>query len=166
MGLKHIVTQKREIVVSEDDDSQKFSVRGLSFADVSLVMQRHGMQSIALFGMVREELRREGNVGRLDMPELLTRVVAEMPGIVSAVLLIAADEDIDDVEAEQVVTALRVPVQVEALAEVAGLTFNSVGEVEKLLESLTGAMNAGTALLPKATTPADSVNGGGTTTAA
>jgi len=116
-----------------------FEVRGLSLADISALMETHGQ---ALNGIYVEQI---GDAdGNLDAGHIAQTLMRTAPSAVSAIICIAAGEP----EAEETVAQLPVPVQVEALVQIARLTFHSeealgnlIATVISAASSTTGALN-------------------------
>jgi len=118
----------------------EFTVRGLSLDDVAWLVQRHGAALNALFARFvaeEHELTAEG-VSEVALP-----VIQEAPGLAAELIACAAD----DPQARDVVRTLPFPVQVEAVEQIAQLTFHAEGGPKKFVETVIRMMQGTTGLL-------------------
>ncbi|MGI9502800.1 MAG: phage pre-tape measure protein [Geminicoccaceae bacterium] len=131
-------------------EGQSFGVRGLSVVDLSQLMQRHGEALTSVYG----DAVAVDDAAFPPPHQLAQTLMAAAPLAVAEIIALAADET----EMIDMVRRLPVPVQIDALAKVAVLTFHSENEVKKLAETvilgsgvLTRVMNSMTSPAPLAT---------------
>lgn len=124
MPLAGYQPERRQIVLSGDNS---FFVRGLSLTDLSVLIREHMPDMHAVFELFQS----------LDTlkPDELTPVVmsitSQAPGLAANVIALAAGEgDASDA------ARLPAPVQVQAILEIAHLTFTEVGGVGKAMEMI------------------------------
>ena len=101
-----------------------FSVRGLSFEDVTALINRHQIALEALIGMY----------GKATDADLLQFLIRESPTLAAQIIALASDEP----DQEKAVRRLPLPTQIDALTMVAKLTFEEAGGVKKFAEQLAG----------------------------
>lgn len=123
MGLSHLKLASETVVTP---GGESFSVRGLSFVDISAVVRPYGPQLGSLFDGFKD-----GTFSLDDPTALLSNLINRAPEAAALVIAVAADE-------EDVALAARLPfpVQLEALEKIAGLTFASEGGAKKVLETI------------------------------
>lgn len=106
----------------------EFAVRGLSLADLTRLVRRHGRAMSEFF----DRMASSGNVD-LERVAVMGSALAEAaPELAAEIIAVAADEP------ELVDTALRLPfpVQIEALEKIALLTFETEGGAKKVVEAV------------------------------
>ena len=109
------------------DDEQTLTVRGLSVFDLSEIIREHAG---VLDGLYKSHI-----IAGEEMPSTATMAQAlmmEAPDVVARIIARANDEP----ESWEIVSTLPGIVQIDALVEIAALTFRSEAEVKKLLETL------------------------------
>lgn len=121
MGLRDITLPTETISVG----GASFSVRGLSFEDVTSLIGRH--QSAI------ENLIDRYNAKGTDA-EVLQFLVRETPSLTAQVIALASDEPDQEAAARK----LPMPIQIDALTAIAKLTFEEAGGVKKFAEQLAG----------------------------
>jgi hypothetical protein len=116
-----------------------FFVRGLSLTHVSaLVASRRAEVSAAL---------EQWSDAKGDAGVFASTLLSTLPGLVAQVIAEAADEP----DMAEAAAGLPAPVQVEALAAVARLTFESVDRAGEFLATVVRAIQAGKAVAARAT---------------
>lgn len=139
--------------------SASFEVRGLSVNDLMLVATEYGpMMSLAF------DRLKAGDVEGESIKELIISLCKEFPDMAAALVCLAADEFDNDTIAKMKKVAL--PITVEALEAIFGLTFASEAELKKFIESLTRGLSLVSGTLDQTTTPQPSLNGIGASAAA
>lgn len=120
-----------------------FSVRGLTPADVSVLIYNH---HDALSDLFNRLLGREGN----SADSLGSALIAESPQIVAEIIALASGEN--DADAVSLAMQLPVSIQVEALEKIGKLTFRSEDDVKKttalIISLMKGANDILAARLP------------------
>ncbi len=108
-----------------------FDVRGLSMIDLSAILRVHIDDLEHLFKMYEEEAG-NASFSNISMARYATRLISDAPGLVSHIIALAADEP------DMVSTVERLPMmtQLDALKAIGKLTFEEVGGVKKLVETL------------------------------
>jgi hypothetical protein len=109
-----------------------FTVRGLSFADVAALVNKHRDELDTVIGVFTS--------GEGTPDAMLVTLLAEMPDLAAKVIAFASDEP----GQHEKVKRLPVTVQLDALMAVGRLTFEEAGGVKKFAEQvlvLLGASN-------------------------
>lgn len=143
MGIRDIVLPVEKVAVGGDN----FLVRGLSFTDITPIINRHFPVVAALFERFTADMQQNegadfgekiGSVGRVileDAPQVLVEII--VAGL--------DEEDKDDVEAlHGMVRRLPMPAQMEALEKIGRLTFTSEAVVGKMVEMVIAALETTT----------------------
>ena len=163
MGLTDLVLPTETVVVAE---GQEFTVRGLSFADVTPLVARYGGEFRELFNSFIERATKNAVVvdenaapherefapaglTAQDTIEVLTEGLDKFPKLIGELIAVAADSTAEDYEKAVAMAArLRPAVQLDALQKMFSLTFVSETEMGKFgeivntaLESFIKAMN-------------------------
>lgn len=112
-----------------------FSVRGLSFEDVTALIGKH--QSAL------EELIDRYNQKGSDA-EVLQFLVRETPSLTAQIIALASDEPDQELAARK----LPMPKQIDALTAIAKLTFEEAGGVKKFVEQLAGLFGGLRQMIP------------------
>ena len=123
-SLNDIAIPTAEVIVSP---GVTITVRGLAFYDVSTILKDHAG--------VLDKLYREHIVERHEVPpadQLARALMTEAPDVAAQIIASANDAP----EAVDKVRKLPGITQVNALLEIARLTFHSEDEVKKLLETV------------------------------
>lgn len=113
-----------EVFFSED---QSITVRGLSVADLSEIIRDH---ATVLNSIYQENIVDAGEMPAADV--LARALMTEAPEVVARIVAHANDEP----DSWEIVKNLPTITQINALVEVAILTFHSEAEVKKLMETL------------------------------
>jgi hypothetical protein len=121
-----------EATIKVSDGS--FTVRGLSFSDLSSLMATHA-SAISLFFSNAMTKFQQNKVNPEDIGLLAQEAIREFPGLVSAIIAVAADEDTP--EGHAMAARLGATVQIEALEQIVILTIVSEAELKKVIEIVT-----------------------------
>lgn len=147
MGLRNIVIRRETVQV---DDSQSFTVRGITLFDIMQAVGDFGPQMALAFGKMTS---REGT-GPLtpdDVKAHIRDLAKEFPDVLAAAIAMASDDY--SKAAMDVTKQLPMSVQLDAIEKVARLSFRSEAEVGKLMESLVRAVAGATGALTKVELP-------------
>lgn len=153
MGLRDYEIPALSVPITE---KVSFDVRGISFEDISRLVQRHGPVCVMVYQQFVESKVKFGLRPEV-LGQLLTMAMEKFPDAVSEMIALAAD----DVEQIAKVRKLPVGVQIDAIYKIIGLTFTSEADVKKLVEIVTRMAVSVTANMKSLTdqTPSDSGNG-------
>lgn len=111
-----------------------FSVRGISVADASTIIRAHGKTLDAVYAETVSD-----TPGKMpNLKKMAQKLMDVAPLAVADIIAQAAD---DPGQAKKV-AKLPVPVQVDALVKVAGLTFESEKQLGELLETVISGSTA------------------------
>lgn len=132
MALRDIVIARKEVAVG----AASFSVRGLSFSDISTLVIAHKDQLIKASQIVQES-------DSADMGALASALAQAVPELLAHAVALAADEP----DCIALVQALPCPAQLDALMAVGELTFSDPGAVPKFLADLGSVMRGTTAAM-------------------
>lgn len=153
MGLRDYEIPTLSVPINE---KVSFDVRGISFEDISRLVQRHGPVCVMVYQQFVESKVKFGLRPEV-LGQLLTMAMEKFPDAVSEMIALAAD----DMEQIAKVRKLPVGVQIDAIYKIIGLTFTSEADVKKLVEIVTRMAVSVTANMNSLTgqTPSDSGNG-------
>lgn len=116
----------------DTDKPQYLKVRGLSTRDVQMVVQIHGSTVVDLFNRVQADP---------DMSDLknaaavFNTIIEQAPELVADLIVYASDSK-TPTKAVEVALRLPLPVQLDALTQIARLTFEAYGGLGKFVETL------------------------------
>lgn len=128
MSLKDLELPVAQVQVS---DTVSFTVRGLSLADISVLLNSNGKELGMIFNKVRDELQgRADGITANDVQYFAKMLFDKAPDLVAKAIALAAD---DPGESEKI-KRLRFTVQIIAIQEVLRLTFTTEAELKKLVE--------------------------------
>lgn len=133
MSLKKVVLPKELIDIP---GSEPFAVRGISMADISVLLNQH---KALLESLYRRFTADGAKTSTMDANAIMRDLAATAPALVASIICLAAGDG-EDVEALLVAASLPLPVQIEALEKILKLTFQREGGVGKFLETVTRAV--------------------------
>lgn len=136
MGLRGIKLPEARIQVLDGE----FAVRGLSLDDITFLVQRHGAGLQAAFAQM---MASDGELSTDTVAAFALPFLQSAPEIAAEVIACASG----DKDAADVAAALPFPVQIEALEQIARLTFEASGGPKKLVELVIRLAQAMTGLL-------------------
>lgn len=126
MGLaKHVNHALRAEVTF---GSGKFYVKGLSYADLIFLKERHEEEVSELFDTIASS-------GDSGMNEVVGLCISKSPNVVASVIALASVEDNEIVSDEDITAAKNLPfaIQVDVLHKIGGLTFPEEDSLKKFL---------------------------------
>lgn len=126
MGLKDLKLLRNTV---EIPGGETFSVRGLSYVDLTHLLGKHGAVLSEFFQVVVS-----GNAQAMaeDFGTLAGNVVMQAPAMAADIICMATDEP-DDPDAYAVALSLPFPAQTDALSKIGKLTFATEEDVKKFL---------------------------------
>lgn len=133
MALTDFTPITDEVKVS---DGVSFAVRGLSFDDISTLVQSHYDPLSRLFdeyiaeGIAAAVIETEND----ELSQVVLGVMKQAPGLIADVIALAADER-DEVDR---IKRLTIGVQIDAIQKTLVLTLQAEGGLGKLVETITG----------------------------
>lgn len=145
MGL-YFQIAKEQVEIPGGDP---FTVRGLSLADLSLIVGKHGDILGQLFNEAAEN---GGSVQAATIASLAGELVRRAPEVVGLAVALAADVVSPDQEVELLaasVSASRLPihVQLDAMQKVGTLTFGTEGGIKKAWETIISLLSGAQSVL-------------------
>jgi hypothetical protein len=167
MGLLDFTVPSTEVTLAAPKGGKPavtMTVRGLSFADLSALLVKHGTPMIGLYGKVMAE----AEAGKLDgsrVGQMIQMTLEECPELMAEVIVRASDTPVTPQSLE---LARKIPMtaQIEALLATVEHTFVSEAEVKKLVEIVTKAMEQATDLVGKINQTSPGKDGSGASVAA
>lgn len=125
-------------VTIENQGRPVIDVRGLSFIDISTLVNRHRADMEKLFTIYKEFTSKEGAslVGDALIMRYGFELINEAPGILAHVIALAADEP----DRVQQVSKLPATSQIDALVAIARLTIEDFGGLKKMVATLWGTV--------------------------
>lgn len=136
MGLRGIKIPEARIELPDGG----FAVRGLSLDDIMFLVQRHGAGLQAAFAQM---MASDGELSTDTVAGFALPFLTSAPKIAAEVIACASG----DKDAADVAAGLPFPVQIEALEQIARLTFEASGGPKKLVESVINLAQGMTGLL-------------------
>lgn len=128
-SLKKLRLPSADIGVPNGGD---FPVRGVSLRDVAMLVRHHGPALASLFQEIRD-----GKDLSLDIALVLRlgeSAISAAPELCSDIIALASGEP--DAEAREVARQLPFPVQLEAIKQIALLTFGGEDSLGKMVETV------------------------------
>lgn len=147
MGLKDYVVPTATISI---DQKTEFTVRGISFDDMTKIVMRHGPMCAMAYQEFTEFKGKHG-MRPEALGHFVTTALGRFPEAVVDIIAVASDEPGDEVRG--IIRRLPVGVQIEAIHNIVGLTFAGEADVKKLVEIVTRMATAVTAEIKGLTTP-------------
>ena len=142
-----LVIPTREV---EFPGAGSFSVRGLSLDDVALLFREH----VKVFEDTYEKIKEDDQI---DMRVVAETLLSTAPECAAEIIALAGDA-LDQISKAK---KLPLPVQLNALVDIAGLTFHSEDDVKKTLELVIQSSTMIRSLIKRLTDPTPSVIGSG-----
>lgn len=138
MGLLNIVIPKKEIIYGKDEDGNalSFSIKGLSFEDVSFLVEESIDELDKAVSHLGEAFKGFDSLkAESNFNEFLSKNIDELihlfPSLVDKIIAVAAgSKEKDDIEA---IGSLSIDFQCYALSEIYFLTLGIHGGIKKLL---------------------------------
>ncbi len=114
------------------DEKNSFVVRGISFEDVTKLVNRYG-PFLALIYTKIIEMKAKDDLRPETLGMLVQQAFAEFPDAVADLIAMAAEEP------DQVQKIKRLPtgIQLDAIDKIMRLTFAGEGDIKKLVETVT-----------------------------
>lgn len=142
MGLRNIVIRRARV---ELGDGQAFEVRGISLFDIMAVVNDYGPQMALMFGKVMAQKAGGGKLDNTAVRKAIADVSGEFPDVLAAAIALASDDY--TTEGMEIAKQLPMMAQLQAVENIFSLTFQSEGDVKKLVGSLAEMMTAATGAL-------------------
>jgi hypothetical protein len=141
MGLRDLKLQTRPIEVPGGGE---FTVRGLSFEDITALSVVHAATMMMLY---KEYITKaEGGLDPKDLTTLLAILQSSAPELVAHAIALASAEPGEPVtDLIPMARALPMPVQIEAVEQMMVLTFTSAAQLKKAIEAVARGMTGVTA---------------------
>lgn len=131
MSLANYTPPSRTISLGGDNS---FLVTGLSLQSIEILVRTHLPDVEELFELFMEG----GNFTNDDLKRLALTLATRAPGFTANVIALGAGES----DATENAARLPFPVQLQALAEIAELTFAEVGGIKKFVETVAGLLSS------------------------
>ena len=128
MGLKHLKLKAEPV---ELPDGESFTVRGLSFADISVLYAKYASEVSAFFDLMARG-KAEGVVDVEGAAMLAADFIRKAPALAAEAIAIASGSPEDF----EIALTLPFPVQIEALKKIGLCTFGSEGTAKKFLQTV------------------------------
>lgn len=115
-----------------------FAVRGLSFADLSLIVSRHGDVLAELFNDAAEN---GGELQAASIAVLVGELVRRAPEVVSLAIVLGADlvptqDHVELIAASTAAARLPLHVQIDAMQKIGTITFGTEDGLKKAKETI------------------------------
>ena len=128
MSLKSIKLRAEVIEVPGGDS---FTVRGLSFTDISTLYTKYASEVAAVFDL----FAKGQNGGQIDVEQaaaLAATFIRQAPALAAETIALGAGEE----DAFEVALTLPFPIQVEAIKKIGICTFGTEGTAKKFLTTV------------------------------
>lgn len=126
MGLRDLQLPTETI----DTPGGSFTVRGLSFSDIMILVNSHGPQVAALYSTYVDG----GDLNMQDFRKAIPELLNQAPRLIAQAIALASNDGSQ--EAVDIAVQLPVNAQLDALDKLFRLTLTSEAELKKLLERL------------------------------
>lgn len=120
------------VKVVELSNGQSFEVRGISFGDITAIMNSHAAEAVELYDIVR---KRGGSITDSEVKLIIGELIPKFPSLLGMIICVAAD-DVSD-QAMKIALKLSAMKQAQILQDIFELSLTSEAEVKKMLESIT-----------------------------
>lgn len=126
-------------------NDESFGVRGLNSQDIAILVETHSDTLDELFRLLGDSFSVKNTdqelVEKFDtkMAQVALHVAQKTPQFLAAVIALASAEnqqDGDFIELMKVAQTLPMPIQVNAVIEIAQLTFHEVGGIKKFISQV------------------------------
>jgi hypothetical protein len=124
MSLSDYKPPKRKI----EFDGGSFEVRAISLPDVAMLIDLHERTIAAIVTKIRERQNLDFDSAEI-MVNTIMEVVRESPMLAANIISLCADEQ----DQMQTVLKLPLPVQIDALQQIANVTFTDLASVKKFI---------------------------------
>lgn len=131
MSLATYTPPSRAVSLGGDNS---FTVTGLSLQSIEILVRTHLPDIEELF----ELFMSGGNFTNDDLKRLALTLATRAPGFTANLIALAAGET----DATENAARLPFPVQLQALADIAELTFAEVGGIKKFVETVAGLLSS------------------------
>jgi hypothetical protein len=132
MSLRNYQAPRRDVPLP---DGSTFSVRGLTFLDLSKLVMSHRDEFVAAGKII--------TANKDDMGTLALVLAQTLPGLIASAVAAAADEP----DLTGVIESLPLPVQLDAILAVGELTVLDANSLPKILAGLARILRAGTSAM-------------------
>lgn len=138
------------------DAKNHFTVRGVSFEDITKLVNKHGPVCVLIYTKFTESKGKHG-LRPETIGQLISLAMGQFPDAVAEMIAIAAEEP------ETVSTVQRLPlgIQLDAIEKIVRLTFTGEADVKKLVETVTRMAGAVAANIDALNAPTTSDSGSG-----
>lgn len=144
--------------------NNSFQVRGLTGSHFSMLIESNLDAFEVIFGVFDEAMKSADNPDKLTSDNIqswLVQVIKNVPRLAPSVIAFATDEDSSFEDKLNGAMSLPMPLQIEAIMEIARLTFDEVGGVKKFISQIRSLVPA--KIAGKKTTLAKALSSGSTT---
>lgn len=131
MSLANYTPPSRTVSLGGDNS---FNVSGLSLQSIEILVRTHLPDVEELFELFMDG----GNFTTDDLNRLALTLATRAPGFTANVIALGAGET----DATANAARLPFPIQLQALAEIAELTFAEVGGIKKFVETVAGLLSS------------------------
>ena len=131
MSLANYTPPSRTVSLGGDNS---FNVNGLSLQSIEILVRTHLPDVEELFELFMDG----GNFTTDDLKRLALTLATRAPGFTANVIALGAGER----DATANAARLPFPIQLQALAEIAELTFAEVGGIKKFVETVAGLLSS------------------------
>jgi len=133
MGLKDLKLPTETVEVpgaGEDGAAAYFSVRGLSFSDLRILVVKYSGELASIFDLLANG--RQGEVDVESASALVADFIQKFPAVAAEIIAVASGEP----DSFETALALPFPIQTEAIQKIVKLTFATESSVKKFVETV------------------------------
>lgn len=152
MGLRDYELPTETVPIN---DKVSFTVRGISFEDITKLVNKHGPVLVLAYGKFTE-MKGKHDLRPETLGLLVQSIITEFPDAVADMIAISAEEPGEAAK----IRKLPIGVQFDAIEKIIRLTFTGEGDLKKLVEIVT-RMAVGVKANVESLTATTSVSGGG-----
>lgn len=141
--------------VVQTSDGEGFAVRGLTPLQVFSLYYRHTGELGELFEGIMKNVRESGAAGQVDVESVMLSMLRNAPTVFCEIIVLATggrtEDEVNFEAALKIAESLPFPVQADAMAKIAELTFTAEMPVGKFLTLVVGLMQQATGALSQVT---------------
>lgn len=127
MSLADFKPELREVAFK----GGSFNVQAVTLSTLSILLKTHFDDLDAIFTLWNK--KKATGLDKVELETFVGSLLMSAPGLAANIIAVGAGED----DATEIAKTLPVPVQAQALMDIATLTFSEVGSVKKLWEGIT-----------------------------
>jgi hypothetical protein len=132
MAISDYQAERREI---QHKGKVLFTVEGLSLSKLAILVRTHMPDFEAIFDLIADPKNEDPDFA-LHISKISVAIAVQAPGLAHNIIAACQIDEPLTIELVEQVSRLPLPLQVEALTQIAALSFEEAGSIKKTIESL------------------------------